>query len=239
MYDLKDKARRIAHNYLMRVLIVEDDPLIGSGLQAGLRQAGYASDWVRDGTAAQLAVEANPYHLIVLDLGLPKIDGLDVLRQWRAGGLTTPVIALTARHAVPDRIAGLNAGADDYLAKPFDLNELIARIAALLRRSHGRASGVIRHGDMEVDPAAHSVQLAGVTIALSAREFALLMDLLDHRGMVRSRTQLEESIYGWNEEIDSNAIEFHIHHLRKKLGAKLIQTVRGVGYLIPRDTTPA
>lgn len=221
----------------MRVLIVEDDPLIGSGLQVGLRQAGYASDWVRSGPAALLAADTNPYDLVVLDLGLPKMDGLEVLAQWRDAGRQMPVLILTARDAVPERITGLNAGADDYLVKPFDLEELIARVGALLRRAHGRSSGVIRHGAIEVDPASHHVTVKGVEVSLSAREFALLVDLLDNRGNVRSRPQLEESIYGWNEEVDSNAIEFHIHHLRKKLGAQLIQTVRGVGYLIRKEAS--
>ena len=220
----------------MRVLIVEDDPLIGSGLQAGLRQAGYASDWVRTGPAALLAADTNPYDLVVLDLGLPKIDGLEVLAQWRSVGRQMPVLILTARDAVPDRVAGLNAGADDYLIKPFDLEELIARVGALIRRAHGRSSGLIHHGDIQVDPAAHTVTSSGAEVNLSAREFALLIDLLDNRGIVRTRAQLEESIYGWNEEVDSNAIEFHIHHLRKKLGSTLIQTVRGVGYLVRKES---
>lgn len=219
----------------MRLLLVEDDALLGNGIEVGLRQAGFTVDWARDGNAARLALQTTAYALVVLDLGLPQVPGMDVLAGLRAKGSDVPVLILTARDLVADRVAGLEAGADDYLVKPFDLAELVARIRALLRRAKGRSVPTIRHGDLELDPASLSVQRAGATIALSARECAILVDLLEHRGMALSRARLEESLYGWNEEVDSNAIEVHIHNLRKKLGADLIQTIRGVGYVVRKE----
>lgn len=223
----------------MRLLLVEDDQLLGNGIEVGLRQAGFAVDWAADGNAAQLALTTTAYALVVLDLGLPKVDGMAVLAGLRRRppeqGGDAPVLILTARDTVADRVAGLEAGADDYLVKPFDLAELVARIRALLRRARGRSVPTIRHGPLLLDPASLSVTRDGVPISLSARECAILTDLLEHSGMALSRAQLEESLYGWNEEVDSNAIEVHIHNLRKKLGAQLIHTIRGVGYLIRKD----
>jgi two-component system response regulator QseB len=220
----------------MRLLLVEDDALLGNGIEVGLRQAGFTVDWARDGNAARLALQTTAYALVVLDLGLPQVAGMDVLAGLRAGGNDVPVLILTARDLVTDRVAGLEAGADDYLVKPFDLVELVARIRALLRRARGRSVPTIRHGGLELDPASLSVRRGWEVIALSARECAILVDLLEHRGMALSRARLEESLYGWNEEVESNAIEVHIHHLRKKLGADLIQTIRGVGYVVRKDT---
>jgi DNA-binding response OmpR family regulator len=219
----------------MRILLVEDDALLGNGIEVGLKQAGFTIDWARDGNAAQLALQTTAYALVVLDLGLPQVPGMTVLARLRAAGSDVPVLVLTARDLVADRVAGLEAGADDYLVKPFDLAELVARIRALLRRAKGRSVPTIRHADLELDPASLSVQRGGETISLSARECAILTDLLEHRGIALSRARLEESLYGWNEEVDSNAIEVHIHNLRKKLGAALIQTIRGVGYLVRKD----
>lgn len=218
----------------MRVLLVEDDPQLGDGLSVGLRQAGFAVDWLQDGRAADHALQSESFDLVVLDLGLPGIDGMQVLQVARQRGLRAPVLVLTARDATGDKIAGLDAGADDYLVKPVDLDELAARLRALLRRSAGRAAPVLQRGDLQLDPAARSVSLAGQPIDLPAREFALLQLLLENAGRVLSRSQIEQSLYGWREEPDSNALEVHIHHLRKKLGSELIRTLRGVGYTIPK-----
>lgn len=218
----------------MRVLLVEDDPLLGDGLTVGLRQAGHAVDWVKDGAAADHALATEEFDLLVLDLGLPKLSGMDLLRRLRARGQSLPVLILTARDATGDKIAGLDAGADDYLVKPVDLDELAARIRALGRRAAGRAAPVISHGELALDPASRSVTLAGAPVELSAREFAILQALLEHAGRVMTRAQLEGSIYGWRDEPDSNALEVHIHHLRKKLGAELIRTLRGIGYTIQK-----
>jgi len=219
----------------MRILLAEDDPLLGDGLRAGLRQQGFQVDWVRDGHAAERELGRGVYAAGVLDLGLPLRDGLDVLKTVRARGVPTPVLVLTARDAVPDRIRGLDGGADDYVIKPVDLHELGARLRALVRRAHGRTETVLRHGTVELDPAARQVRQGGVIVALSAREFDLLHALLRHAGHVLTREQLERQIYGWGEEVESNAIEVHIHHLRRKLSASLIQTVRGVGYMVARE----
>ena len=220
----------------MRLLLVEDDPMIGASVQKGLRQDGFAVDWVRDGPTAELAVANESYALILLDLGLPKKDGLDVLATLRQRGNTTPVLVLTARDAVADRVKGLDSGADDYLVKPFDLDELAARIRALLRRQAGRAEPVIRHGELTLNPSTHEATLRGQALVLTAREFALLEALLERPGVILSRAKLEERLYGWGEEIESNAVEVYIHSLRKKLGADFIRNVRGVGYMVPRQT---
>ena len=218
----------------MRLLLVEDDPMIGESVQKGLQQDSFAVDWVRDGQAAELALANGVYDLVVLDLGLPRKSGLDVLAGLRAGGNAIPVLVLTARDAVADRVKGLDRGADDYVVKPFDLDELAARVRALLRRRAGRADPVITHGDLVVNPATREASLAGRPLALSAREFALLEALLDRPGAILSRAQLEERIYGWGEEVESNTVEVYVHSLRKKLGAGFIRNVRGVGYMIPR-----
>jgi two-component system, OmpR family, response regulator QseB len=219
----------------MRLLLVEDDALLGNGIEVGLKQAGFAVDWAKDGRAAQLALDTTEYELIVLDLGLPRISGMELLQQLRRSGSDMPVLLLTARDTVRDRVAGLEAGADDYLIKPFDLAELVARIRALLRRAHGRSAPTIRYGDLVVMPDSLMVTRGSEQVQLSARECAILIDLLEHRGTALSRARLEESLYGWNEEVESNAVEVHIHNLRKKLGTDLIKTIRGVGYLIRKD----
>lgn len=218
----------------MRILLVEDDPELGDGLTVGLRQAGFAVDWLRDGHAADLALQTESFDFVVLDLGLPRLSGMEVLNRARSRGLTMPVLILTARDATGDKVSGLDAGADDYLVKPIDLDELTARIRALTRRSAGRAAPLLVHGEVAVDPAAHRVTLSGQPIELSSREFSLLHMLLENAGRVLTRTQLEQSLYGWRDEPDSNALEVHIHHLRKKLGSELIRTLRGVGYTIPK-----
>jgi DNA-binding response OmpR family regulator len=218
----------------MRVLLVEDDALLGDGIRVGLKQAGFAVDWVRDGHAAKLALETEEYTLLVLDLGLPQLSGMELLKWLRARGIKLPVLILTARDTVADRVAGLDSGADDYLIKPFDLDELIARLRALLRRSGGLAEPVLRHGGIELDPAAHQVCKDGQAVELSAREFTLLHELLLHAGRVQSREQLEQRLYGWGEEVESNSVEVHVHHLRRKLGTELIRTLRGVGYVIDK-----
>ena len=217
----------------MRLLLVEDDPMIGAGVQRGLKQDGHTVDWVRDGAAAELAVADGVYEVILLDLGLPRKSGLELLAGLRRKGVATPVLVITARDSVADRVKGLDAGADDYLVKPFDLDELSARIRALMRRRAGRASPRIEHGPLTLDPATHQVTLNGDPLALSAREFALLHALLEQPGVPLSRAQLEERLYGWNEEVESNTVEVYIHALRRKLGAEWIRNVRGVGYRIP------
>ena len=219
----------------MRVLLVEDDALLGAGVRAGLAQAAFTVDWVGDGVAAEAALAAHDYEALVLDLGLPKRDGLAVLRSLRGRGAQLPVLILTARDAVADRVAGLDAGADDYLVKPFELAELQARLRALLRRAGGQAEPIIRCGRVTLAPAGREVSCDQRPVDLSTREFTLLLALCSNAGRVLSRAQLEERLYGWGEEIESNAIEVHIHHLRRKLYPELIRTVRGVGYLVPKD----
>ena len=214
----------------MRVLLVEDDEMIGDSLRKGLRGEGFTVDWVRDGRDAELALETTEYALVLLDLGLPRKDGLAVLRDWRQCGNAVPVLVLTARDAVPDRVKGLDSGADDYLVKPFDLTELLARMRALLRRQTGRARDLIEVGTLRLDPVAHTVEYRGRPVPLSAREFTLLHALLETPGAVLSREQLEDRLYGWGEEVESNAVEVHIHNLRRKLDSRIIRTVRGVGY---------
>ena len=218
----------------MRLLLVEDDSMIGESVREGLRREGFTVDWARDGRAAELALKTEPYALALLDLGLPGKSGLALLKELRARGGDLPVLILTARDAVADRVLGLDTGADDYLVKPFDLDELAARIRALLRRRGGRAQPGIAHGGLTLNPATHEAEYLGKGLALSAREFALLEALLEMPGAVLSRVQLEERVYGWGEEVESNAIEVHVHNLRKKLGANFIRTVRGVGYLVPK-----
>lgn len=218
----------------MRILLVEDDPELGDGLTVGLRQAGFAVDWLRDGHAADLALRDESFDLVVLDLGLPRLSGMDVLKRARDRGQNLPILILTARDATGDKVSGLDAGADDYLVKPIDLDELSARIRALTRRSAGRAAPLLVHGELAIDLAAHRVTLAGQAVELSGREFSLLHMLLENAGRVLTRSQLEQSLYGWHDEPDSNALEVHIHHLRKKLGSELIRTLRGVGYTIPK-----
>ena len=221
----------------MRVLLVEDDALLGDGIRAGLKLADYAVDWVRDGEAARLALSSHDYDACVLDLGLPKKDGLAVLKELRSQGSKLPVLILTARDTQADKIAGLDAGADDYLTKPFDLGELQARMRALLRRSAGAATPTLEHAGVVLEPASKRVTLSGVPVTLSAREYALLLDLLSHKNQLRTRSQLEESLYAWGEEKESNTVEVYIHHLRKKLGADFIRTVRGFGYQLG-DSAP-
>lgn len=219
----------------MRILLAEDDPLLGDGLRAGLRQLGFQVDWVRDGEAAERELRAEPYAAAVLDLGLPLKDGMDVLTAVRRAGIALPVLVLTARDAVPDRIRGLDIGADDYVVKPVDLHELAARLRALVRRAHGQPQECLSAQDVVLDPAARSVRQAGELVTLSTREFDLLHALMLNPDHVLSREQLEQRLYSWGQEVDSNAIEVHIHNLRRKLGATLIQTVRGVGYILLRD----
>ena len=218
-----------------RQLLAEDDELLGSGIRAGLAQNGFQVDWVRDGEAADLATTTADYDAILLDLGLPGKSGLQLLAHWRKRQSTVPVMIISARDAIADRISGLDTGADDYLVKPFDLDELSARLRALIRRRSGRASPLIEHGPLALDPATHEVRLNGEPVHLSAREFALLHLLLKEPGTPLSRSQLEDRLYGWGEEVGSNAVEVHIHALRRKIGSDLIRNLRGVGYLVPRQ----
>lgn len=219
----------------MRVLLVEDDPLLGDGLRAGLGQAGFAVDWVRAGSDAVHALDAEAVAAVVLDLGLPDLSGFDVLRRLRARGNKVPVLILTARDAVDDRVKGLDGGADDYVVKPVDLAELAARLRALIRRASGEAAPALRRGQLELDAAARRVVFRGQPVELSAREFALLHELMRSGGRVLSREQLEERLYSWGHEIESNAVEVHVHHLRRKLAPGVIRTIRGVGYVIPPE----
>lgn len=218
----------------MRILLVEDDPELGDGLTVGLRQAGFTVDWLADGQAADQALQGESFDLVVLDLGLPRLSGMQLLKQARQRGDDLPILILTARDAIGDKVAGLDAGADDYLVKPIDLDELSARIRALSRRRAGRAAPLLSHGQLTMDPATYRVTLAGQPIELSGREFSLLQLLLENAGRVLTRSQLEQSLYGWQGEPDSNVLDVHIHHLRKKLGSELIRNLRGVGYTIPK-----
>ena len=218
----------------MRLLLVEDDRMIGESVQKGLRQDGFSVDWVQDGASAELALETERYDCVLLDLGLPKKDGLDVLRGMRAKRDAAPVVVITARDAVPDRIKGLDTGADDYLVKPFDLDELAARVRAVVRRREGRAEPVMEHLGLVLRPATHEASFRNEPLSLSAREFAVLEALISRPGAILSRAQLEERIYGWGEEVESNAVEVFVHSLRKKLGAEFIRTVRGAGYMVPK-----
>ena len=207
--------------------------MIGESMEEALRADNYAVDWARDGRSADLAMQSQPYDLVLLDLGLPRMTGLELLRKFRRGGGDAPVLIVTAREATAARVEGLDAGADDYLVKPFDLDELLARVRALLRRRSGRTQSVIEHGRLVLDASTHEVSFDGQPLRLPAREFALLRALLDKPGQVLSRAQLEEKMYGWGDEIESNAIDVYIHHLRKKLGSDFILNVRGVGYKVP------
>lgn len=221
----------------MRILLAEDDVLLGEGLQEALILQGYVVEWFKDGVSVLRALEASPFDLLVLDLGLPRMDGMEVLANLRKQQLAVPVLVLTARDALSSRVAGLDAGADDYLLKPFDLDELLARIRALTRRAVGRTSNRMEFGRLALDLGNHQVFLDEKAVALSRREFLLLKELCINSGHILSKTQLEESLYGWSEEVESNALEVHIHHLRKKLYPELIRTVRGVGYLVDNVKT--
>jgi DNA-binding response OmpR family regulator len=219
----------------MRLLLVEDDPMIGEAVLDVLRAEHAAVDWVKDGAMADTALRSDAYDLVLLDLGLPRRDGLDVLRALRARGQSMPVLVATARDAVADRIAGLDAGADDYVVKPYDSDELLARIRALLRRGAGHAQPVFAHKGVSLNPATHEATVQGKPVTLSAREWAVLEPMLARPGVVFSRAQLEDKLFSWKDDVSSNAVEVYIHGVRKKLGAELIQTVRGLGYLVPRD----
>ena len=219
------------------MLLVEDDALLGDAIQAGLKQSGYAVDWMKDGVAADQALSTEPYVAVVLDLGLPRLSGLEVLRRLRSRTQNTrvPVLILTAMDAIDDRIKGLDAGADDYLVKPFDMGELAARLRAIVRRASGNATPELQVAGVRLDPAAHHVMYQDKQVELSVREFAVLHALMLNVGKVLTRTQLEEQLYAWGEEVESNTVEVHIHHLRRKISPALIETIRGVGYLIPAD----
>ena len=218
----------------MRILLVEDDPILGDGIKSGLAQEKYNVDWITKGDQAAQVLQTDSYDLLLLDLNLPVKSGLEILKELRQKGNTLPVLILTARDATEDRVKGLDMGADDYLSKPFDLDEMLARVRALLRRSKGRSSPTLTHKELELNPREHSLTVAGKPVDLSPVEFNLLQLLLESRGRVFPRTQLEDKLYGWNKDVDSNTIEVHIHHLRKKLGSDLIRTVRGVGYVIDK-----
>jgi two-component system, OmpR family, response regulator len=219
----------------MRILLVEDDAMIGEAVLDALRAEHYAVDWVRDGAMADTALRTESYDLVLLDLGLPRRDGLDVLRSLRSRGGRVPVLIATARDAIGDRIAGLDAGADDYVVKPYDTDEMLARIRALIRRSAGHGEPVFSHKGVSLNPATREATVNGEPVSLSAREWAVLEPMIARPGVVFSRGQLEEKLYGWKDEISSNAVEVYVHGLRKKLGSELIQTVRGLGYVVPRE----
>lgn len=222
----------------MRILLIEDDELLGDGICVGLKHYGHTIDWVKDGKSAYqvLTTPHENFDMIVLDLGLPKMEGLELLRRIRERNINIPVVILTARETVEDRVKGLDAGADDYLTKPFDLGELCARLRALQRRSKARAKSVITYDDITLDPASHTVMRKDESVLISRREFALLQKLLENTGRVISREQLNQTLYGWGENIDSNALEVHIHNLRKRFGTNLIRTIRGVGYMIEKES---
>ena len=221
----------------MRLLLIEDDELLGDAVKTGLIQSGYVVDWLKDGESSRVALQLEAFELIILDLTLPKCSGLTLLKSIRQAGNMTPVIILTARESVENRIEGLDAGTDDYMIKPFDLNELIARIRALVRRSQGRADTILQYRNITLNPAAHTVFLDDIEVNISRREFALLQKLLENHGHVLSREQLMQSIYGWDEDLDSNVLEVHIHNLRKKLNADFIRTIRGIGYIAEKNKT--
>lgn len=220
----------------MRILLVEDDPLLGDGIHTALSRASCTVDWVRNGVDALAALRATEFDVMILDLGLPKLDGLEVLKSLRQTRSTTPVLVLTARDSVQDRVRGLDLGADDYLGKPFDLIELLARLRALHRRQTGQASAVLEHGEIRMDLRANLISYKGSVVELPRREYALLRVFLENAGRVLSKSAVQDKLYGWNEEIESNALEVHIHHLRRKFYPELIRTIRGVGYLVERET---
>lgn len=225
----------------MRILLVEDDELLGDAVKTGLIQFGYIVDWLKNGETAKNIIKTDSFDLIILDLSLPKVSGMTLLQIIRQANIQTPIIILTARESIDDRIRGLDSGADDYITKPFDLDELGARVRALTRRSQGRADAVLHYENITIDLAAHSVLVDGQPINVPRREFALLQKLIESSGQVLSREQLMQSMYSWDEEVDSNALEVHIHNLRKKLNANFIRTIRGVGYLVdkrPKDDIP-
>lgn len=214
----------------MRILLIEDDPQIGDGLNRGLQKLNMAVDWFRDGLQGASALEIAPYDAVVLDLGLPNIDGLEILKQWRSKELDTPVLILTARDAIADRVSGLNHGADDYLCKPFALDEVAARLQALIRRRQGHTSSKLVYGGLELDTAAQSATLHGKALSLTAHEWTLLQMLVSRPKHIISRAQIEDKLYSWDQEVESNAVEVYIHHLRKKIGNEFIKTRRGLGY---------
>ncbi|MGE5090477.1 MAG: response regulator [Candidatus Levyibacteriota bacterium] len=220
---------------MTRVLVAEDDPLLGDALQAGLRQRGFDADWVRDGIAAETALRSTDFAAIVLDLGLPRLDGLELLRRERAKGSSIPVLILTARDAIDQRVRGFDTGADDYVVKPVDLDELAARLRAIVRRSRGEPAPILEVAELRLDPAGRTVSYRGEPVELKAKEFNLLQEFMLNADRVLSRTQIEERLYAWGSEVESNAVEVHIHHLRRKLAPGLIRTVRGVGYVLPRN----
>ena len=221
----------------MRILLAEDDDLLGSALRAGLTHLGFEVDWVRDGIMAEREMRSQQHQAAVLDLGLPRLDGTEVLKRVRQANVRLPVLLLTARDAVADRVAGLHMGADDYVLKPVDLNELAARLHALIRRSHGHVQQQLKVGDITLDPLSRSVTNSTQQVNLSHREFDLLLTMMQHAGNVLTRSQLEQHLYSWGHEVESNAVEVHIHHLRRKLGSSVIETIRGVGYVMHQSKT--
>lgn len=223
----------------MRILLAEDDPQLGRATQIGLEQSGYAVDWVQSGEAAVMAARLHQYGCVLLDLGLPDRDGMSVLAALRHSGFEGALLIVTARDQLPDRIAGLDGGADDFIIKPFDLDELTARIRSAGRRAAGRSRATYAHGDIVIDVADRHVRKAGVEVSLTIREYSILLTLIENRGRILSRLQLEESLYGWGEEVESNAIQVHIHHLRKKLGRELIRTIHAMGYCIDKPASVA
>ncbi|WP_166259358.1 response regulator [Marinobacter salicampi] len=218
----------------MHILIVEDDELVGDGLKAGLEALGQTSDWVRSARAADIAMGFARFDVVILDLGLPDEDGMTLLKRWRDKGVDQPILVLTARDAVPERIAGLESGADDYLTKPFDLGELVARLHSLIRRAEGRSTNLVQHGPLTLDPVRLEVRMHDEPVPLSRRELAVLQALLQNPGQILAPGQLQDSVYGWSEGVESNAIAVHVHNLRRKLGDDLIETVRGLGYRLNR-----
>lgn len=219
----------------MRILLIEDDPQLGRATQLGLDQAGYAVDWVQSAEAAETSIKMHHYQCLLLDLGLPRQDGMSLLRKCRAAGFEEPILILTARDQVPDRVMGLDSGADDFIVKPYDLDELAARIRSVRRRLAGRTREILSHKGIELDTAARQVRLHGELISLTAREFNILQILFEHLGQIMTRDQLEQALYSWGDEIESNTIQVHIHHLRKKLGKELIRTMHAVGYVIDKE----
>lgn len=219
----------------MRILLVEDDPILGDGLKTAMQQQGYTVEWLKDGKHALQALQTDLFSLVLLDLGLPGMDGLEVIRQSRKQSIDVPILILTARDAVDDRVRGLDLGADDYLSKPFDLNELYARARSLIRRSHGRATPLLENAGIIINPGDKSVSFLGEPVILSAKEYSILYYLVENASRVVSRQQLEEQLYGWDQPVDSNALEVHIHNLRKKLDSKIIRTIRGVGYQLQKQ----